>query len=126
MSALNMTPLIDVMLVLLIVFMITAPMMTMGVEVNLPSANAPMVKDSTDPLVISINHAGEVFLQDHRIAMENLHPRLKDILAHNPELKVFIRGDHRLNYGAIMHVVSIINSVGINKIAFITQSKEKK
>lgn len=125
-NGINMTPLIDVMLVLLIVFMVTAPMITIGVRVNLPKADAPLINSKHDPLVINLAADGKIYIQDLATDFADLPERIQAILKTNPELRVFVRADHKLDYGLVMQVVSVINKAGVAKIAFITQTEEPK
>ncbi len=121
MSEINVTPFVDVMLVLLIVFMITAPLMTVGVPVDLPETEAGSISDETEPLVISIKPDGEIYLQESPITLETLTPRLRAITGENNKARIFIRGDKALNYGTIMEIMGTITSAGFEKVALITE-----
>ena len=101
MAEINVTPFVDVMLVLLIVFMVTAPLLTVGVPVDLPKTRAAAINDTQEPLVVTIDAAGKVFLQETEMAVEKIIPRLREIMKANSELRIFIRGDERLPYGTI-------------------------
>ena len=105
MSEINVTPFVDVMLVLLIVFMITAPLLTVGVPVDLPKTRAATITDTQEPLVVSIDAAGTIYLQETKITMEKLIPRLSEIMKANPDLRIFIRGDESIPYGQVMEVM---------------------
>lgn len=120
-SDINVTPLIDVMLVLLIVFMITAPLMTVGVPVDLPQSKAPVIQEQEEPLVVTVTAQNELFIQETRVPFEELIPRLQAITQQNPEARVFVRGDKSLSYGQMMHVVGAIYGGGFRKVALITE-----
>jgi biopolymer transport protein TolR len=120
-SDINVTPFVDVMLVLLIVFMVTAPLMTVGVSVDLPKTQASAINEKTEPLTISINAAGEIYLQETQLDLESLVPRLVAITGANPETRIFIRGDRGLSYGRIMEVMGAVNSAGFNKVALLAE-----
>ncbi|MFO1048500.1 MAG: biopolymer transporter ExbD [Geminicoccaceae bacterium] len=120
MVAINMTPLVDVMLVLLIVFMITAPLLSAGVSVDLPEADSAPLPGQDEPLSVSIDAKGEVFLQDTAVTVEQLGPRLQAITGRNPDARIFVRGDRQIDYGKVMAVVSAINQAGFGKVALLT------
>ena len=126
MSEINVTPFVDVMLVLLIIFMVTAPLLTVGVEVNLPKTEAGAVAGDDEPLAISITAAGEIFLQDTSVPLETLVPRLRAITGENQDLRIFVRGDADIKYGRVMEVMGTINRAGYRRVALITQSGDKK
>lgn len=121
MGEINVTPLVDVMLVLLIIFMITAPMLTQGVNVNLPKAESPPLQQNVEPLVVSIRADGTVFLQKKRIALQQLAPRISAMRQQNPELPVFIRGDAKTPYEHIARVMSLLETAGITKVGLVTE-----
>lgn len=122
MSEINVTPMVDVMLVLLIVFMVTAPLMTVGVPVDLPKSDAGVLSGQDEPLVVSINANGEVFLQETQIQLAELAPRLVAISGNNPEARIFIRGDQAINYGRIMDVMSLISAAGFNRVGLVART----
>jgi biopolymer transport protein TolR len=121
MAEINVTPFVDVMLVLLIVFMITAPLLTVGVPVDLPKTEAKTISDPEEPLVISVNAAGEIYLQDTQIEIENLVPRLVAITENKPETRIFLRGDQSISYGQIMEVMGTVNFAGFKRVALIAE-----
>jgi len=121
MSDINVTPLVDVMLVLLVVFMITAPLLTVGVPVDLPKTKASQMVGQDEPLVISVNVKGEVWLQKTKIGVEQMVPRLEAITENNKETRIFVRGDRAINYGRVMEVMGLINQAGFNRVALITE-----
>ena len=121
MAEINVTPFVDVMLVLLVVFMITAPLLTVGVKVDLPSAEANVIQGNDEPLTISINSVGQIYLQESPIVLPDLVPKLRAITGENPDTRIFVRGDKEINYGLVMEIMSAINSAGFSKVALITK-----
>ena len=120
MSEINVTPFVDVMLVLLIIFMITAPLMKTGVEIDLPEVDTPNIADSEDPLVVSINKIGEIFLSEKQIVTENLTPKLKEIKKANPKIKIFLKADKNVSYQTLMLVMKEIVESNITNISLMT------
>jgi len=125
MSEINVTPFVDVMLVLLIVFMVTAPLLTVGIKVDLPKVKATALTDIKDPIEITVKLDGEVYIGESKVEVENLIPRLNAITEQNTEARIYIRGDRIVAYGRIMEIMSIINSAGYIKVALITQNLEQ-
>ena len=121
MSNINVTPLVDVMLVLLIVFMITAPMLTVGVQVDLPQTKANQLNSDADPLIITINKNREIFIQDAVVSPEDLIPRLKAISKVNSKTRIFVRGDNLLPYGEVIEIMGKIQSAGYEKVALVAK-----
>ena len=121
MAEINVTPFVDVMLVLLVVFMITAPLLTVGVKVDLPSAEANVIQGNDEPLTISINSVGQIYLQESPVVLPDLVPKLRAITGENPDTRIFVRGDKEINYGLVMEIMSAINSAGFSKVALITK-----
>ena len=124
MAEINVTPFVDVMLVLLVIFMITAPLLTAGVDVDLPKTEAAQTKGQDEPLVISINAAGKIYLQETEIEADALVPRLQAIAANKPDQRIFIRGDRGLNYGRIMEIMGTISVAGFTKVALIAETPQ--
>lgn len=120
-SEINVTPLVDVMLVLLIIFMVTAPILTVGVPVDLPKTTATQTNDTVEPVVISMNKDGKTFLKDQEMTMPEIITRLQLMAQDNPDQKVYVRGDKHLNYGQIMEVMGIIASAGFQKVSLIAE-----
>ena len=121
----NVTPLVDVMLVLLIIFMITAPMLHQGIEVALPKADAePITLRVDDPLVLSVNRDGLVYVQDEPIHPSQLMERLAPLLEARDEDAVFLKGDRELPYGTIMEVLAILNKGGVLQVGMVTENPE--
>ena len=126
MSEINVTPMVDVMLVLLIVFMVTAPLLTVGVQIDLPKTKAKILQDQDEPLAITIDAQGQVYLQDTEIDIEGLVPRLRAITDNNPDVRIFVRGDASVNYGRVMEVMGTVNVAGYKKVALVTQQQKKR
>ena len=125
MGEINVTPFVDVMLVLLIVFMVTAPLLTVGVEVDLPKTKAGAINADAAPLVVSIKSDGSLYLQETVVASEVLIPRLKAISNANPDVRIFVRGDRAVSYGEVLSVMGRIQSAGFEKVALVAQLPEK-
>jgi len=122
MSEINVTPFVDVMLVLLIVFMVTAPLLTVGIPVDLPKVKASALTDQKDPLEITVKLGGEIYLGESKVEVENLIPRLNAITELNKEARIYVRGDRVVAYGRIMEIMSLVNSAGYIKVALVTQN----
>ena len=123
MSEINVTPFVDVMLVLLIVFMVTAPMLTVGVPVNLPESEADSLPDDREPLTVSSNSKGEVFVQDTKVAFNELVAKLLAISKNRTDTRIYVRGDKNINYGRVMEVMGNLAGSGFTKVALISQTK---
>ena len=121
MSDINVTPMVDVMLVLLVVFMITAPLLTAGVPVDLPKTQAAQLTGQDEPLVISVDKNGKAYIQDTEIADDNLGPRLAAITNNKKDARIFVRGDRALAYGRIMEVMGIVSGAGFTKVALVAE-----
>jgi len=121
-AEINITPMVDVMLVLLIIFMVAAPMMTSGVTVDLPKSNASPIAGQDEPLTVSITASGQVFVQKTEVPLNALQEKLKAIVGEKKDTRVFVRGDKNVDYGKIMQVVGELNTVGLHKIALITDA----
>jgi len=122
MSEINVTPFVDVMLVLLIVFMVTAPLLTVGIPVDLPKVKANALTDQKDPIEITVKLNGEIYLGESTVEIENLIPRLKAITDQNTEARIYVRGDRVVAYGRVMEIMSLINSAGYVKVALVAQN----
>ena len=120
-AEINVTPMVDVMLVLLIIFMVTAPLMTSGVSVDLPKTNAQPLNNDSQPLTVSIRANGDVFLQDEPVPLDDVVGKLKAIARDNPERRIFVRGDKDLAYGRIMEVMGTITQGGFNHVALLAE-----
>ena len=123
MSDINVTPMVDVMLVLLVIFMVTAPLLTVGVPVEVPKTEAREITQQTEPLVISIDALGKVFIQDTEVGMGQLVPRLKAISKAKQNNKIFIRGDTSISYGQVLELMALITSSGFDQVALVSDKR---
>ncbi len=123
-SQINVTPFVDVMLVLLIVFMITAPLLTVGVSVDLPKTKASQLNSKGDPIVISIKQNGDLYIQERIIDSLQLLPRLQAISSGNKNLRVYVRGDKDVPYGIVLDTIAKIKKSGFKKVALVAKLKE--
>ena len=123
-SQINVTPFVDVMLVLLIVFMITAPLLTVGVSVDLPKTKASQLNSKGDPIIISIKKNGALFIQEREIDTVQLLPRLKAISSGNKNLRVYVWGDKDVPYGLVLNTIAKIKSSGFKKVALVAKLQE--
>jgi biopolymer transport protein TolR len=121
MSDINVTPMVDVMLVLLIIFMVTAPLLTVGVPVDLPKTDAAPITGQDEPLVVSVNSQGQIFLQETEIELPNLVARLQAITSNKPDTRIFVRGDKSVNYGRVVEVMGTLSSAGFSKVALLAE-----
>jgi biopolymer transport protein TolR len=127
MSEINVTPFVDVMLVLLIIFMVTAPLLTVGVPLELPKSEANALGSSTqkEPLTVSVNKAGKIFLQETEIGIDDIVPKLTAIAKSGFDETIYIRGDRDANYGALMRVMGKISAAGFRRISLVTELDER-
>ena len=124
MSDINVTPFVDVMLVLLIIFMVTAPMMIQGVDVNLPQTEAKQIKTKEDPLVLTVSKNQEISIEKHKIALEDLDEKLKSMFKYRNNKDLLLRGDKDVPYGFIMKVTARIKGAGIEKLGMLTEPED--
>jgi len=122
MSEINVTPMVDVMLVLLVIFMVTAPLLTVGVPVDLPKTKAKVLNESDEPLVISLTAEGKVFLQETETNLKGLVPRLRAITENKVDTRIFVRGDKAVAYGRVMELMGRVASAGFSRVALITDN----
>lgn len=125
MGEINVTPFVDVMLVLLIVFMVTAPLLTVGVPVDLPKTKAGQINADQAPLVVSLQKDGTIYLQDTAIEAENLIPRLSAISEANSQARIFVRGDRSVAYGEVLVLMGRIQSAGFERVALVAELPEE-
>jgi biopolymer transport protein TolR len=127
MSEINVTPFVDVMLVLLIIFMVTAPMLTVGVPVELPKSEANAVNGASqkEPLTVSVGADGKIFIQELEITLEEIVPKLTAISKSGLDEVIYIRGDRRTNYGALMQIMGKISAAGFRRISLVTDLQER-
>ena len=121
MSDINVTPLVDVMLVLLIIFMVAAPMMIEGVDVNLPKTTASNIKTQEDPLMLTVNKAGEVFIENQAVVLDNLEAKIQKIFQNRREKEILLRADKDVSYGFVIDVIARIKKAGIDKLGMVTE-----
>ena len=121
MAEINVTPFVDVMLVLLIVFMVTAPLLSVGVPVDLPKTKAATLNDTDEPLVVSINDKGVVFLQKKEVKMEDIGSLLQAVTGAKPDTRIFVRGDQSLQYGLVMQIMGQISAAGFKKVSLMAE-----
>ncbi|MDB5589819.1 protein TolR [Enterovirga sp.] len=120
-NEINMTPFIDVMLVLLIIFMVAAPMMTVGVPLDLPQSQAAPLNSDQKPITLSIRQTGEVYLAEAAIRDDEIVPRLNSVAKNGAEERVFVRGDKRVEYGRVAQVMAIVTGGGFRRVALVTE-----
>ena len=121
MSEINVTPMVDVMLVLLIIFMITAPLLTVGVPVDLPKTKASIITGQDEPLVISVDRRGRIYLQETELKLDILVARLKAITRNKADTRIFVRGDKIVVYGRILEVMGTVTAAGFSRVALIAE-----
>ena len=127
MSEINVTPFVDVMLVLLIVFMVSAPLLTVGVPIDLPQSQAKALEQNNEPLTVSVNVGGQVFLQNNEIKLDDLVPKLSAIITArggNPNELIYVRGDKKVDYGTMMRVMGRISGAGYHRVALVTEVEQ--
>ncbi len=125
MSDINVTPMVDVMLVLLVVFMITAPLLTVGVPVDLPRTASSRIVGQDEPLVLTVDRDGQIYIQETEVEINKLVPRLTAITSAKRDTRIFLRGDRAIDYGRVMEVMGTLNLAGFNRVALITESPSK-
>jgi biopolymer transport protein TolR len=126
MSEINVTPMVDVMLVLLIVFMVSAPLLTVGVPIDLPQSQAKSLEQDKEPLTISVNEKGQIFLQNSEIAPDDLVPKMQAVAEARggTEARVYVRGDKKVDYGTMMKVMGRLSSAGFHRVALVTEFEQ--
>ena len=126
MSEINVTPMVDVMLVLLIIFMVSAPLLTVGVPIDLPQSQAKSLDQDKEPLTLSVNEKGQVYLQNAEISVDDLIPKLEAVAQARggTEARVYVRGDKKVNYGTMMKVMGRLSSAGFHRVALVTEFEQ--
>src|SRR5271167_3357996 len=126
MSEINVTPMVDVMLVLLIIFMVSAPLLTVGVPIDLPQSQAKSLEQDKEPLTLSVNDKGQVFLQNAEISVDDLIPKLEAVAQARggTEARVFVRGDMKVDYGTMMKVMGRLSEAGFHRVALVTEFEQ--
>jgi biopolymer transport protein TolR len=125
MSDINVTPFVDIMLVLLIIFMVTSPMMTQGVDVNLPQTQAKEIKTEEDPLILTVDINREITIEKHKIEINELEEKLAAMFKYRDNKELLLRADKDIPYGFIMQITSRIKGAGIEKLGMVTEPEEK-
>jgi len=125
-AEINVTPMVDVMLVLLVIFMVTAPLLTVGVPLDLPKTQAAAITDRKPPVILSLNRIGEVFIGDERIDPGNLAERLSGLAAEDPTRIVYVRGDQTISYAQLMEALGMVNHAGFAKVSLIAEAAGSK
>jgi len=120
-SNINVTPLVDVMLVLLVIFMVTAPILQQGVTINLPKVKAAALTGEEQELVVAVNRNGQVYLNDTLITLPELGPKLQAILKLRPDRQVFLRADQSVRYGDVMRVIATVKGAGVERLGMVTE-----
>jgi biopolymer transport protein TolR len=126
MSEINVTPMVDVMLVLLIIFMVSAPLLTVGVPIDLPQSQAKSLEQDKEPLTISVNEKGQIFLQNSEIAVDDLVPKMQAVAdaRGGTEARIYVRGDKKVDYGTMMKVMGRLSSAGFHRVALVTEYEQ--
>jgi biopolymer transport protein TolR len=126
MSEINVTPMVDVMLVLLIIFMVSAPLLTVGVPIDLPQSQAKNLDQDKEPLTVSVNDKGQIFLQNSEITADNLIPKMQAVAEARggTEARVYVRGDKKVDYGTMMRVMGRLSSAGFHRVALVTEFEQ--
>lgn len=120
-SDINVTPMVDIMLVLLVIFMVTAPLLTQGVDVNLPTTNTSPLTSDHEPLMITVSKDGTAFIEKNVVTIAQLTEKVAAIRKNSPELPVFVRGDQNATYGAVMIVMSQLQQAGVDRVGLVTE-----
>jgi biopolymer transport protein ExbD len=125
-AEINVTPMVDVMLVLLVIFMVTAPLLTVGVPLDLPKMQAAAISDPKPPVILSLNRAGEMFIGDERIDPGDLAERLSGLAAEDPTRIVYVRGDQTISYAQLMEALGVVNRAGFAKVSLVAEAAGSK
>ena len=126
MSEINVTPFVDVMLVLLIIFMVTAPLLTVGVQVDLPETSADTLPEESEPLTLTINSKGEIFIQETKIEFNNLIKKILAVSKNRTDTRIYVRGDKTINYGRVLEVMGKLSGSGFTKVALISEPYKER
>jgi biopolymer transport protein TolR len=126
MAEINVTPMVDVMLVLLIIFMVSAPMLTVGVPIDLPQTQAKTLDNDKEPLTVSVNMKGEVYLQNSEVPLDDLVAKLKAVTEARGGMdeRIYVRGDRQVDYGTVMKVMGRLSSAGFRRVALVTEVEQ--
>ena len=125
-SEINVTPFVDVMLVLLIIFMVTAPLLTVGVQVDLPETSADTLAEETEPLTLTINAKGEIFIQETKVEYEKIIAKIMAVSNNRTDTRIFVRGDKNINYGRVLEIMGLLSGSGFTKVALISEPYKER
>ena len=125
-SEINVTPFVDVMLVLLIIFMVTAPLLTVGVQVDLPETSAATLPDDMEPLTLTINAKGEIFIQETKVEYEKIIAKIMAVSNNRTDTRIFVRGDKTINYGRVLEIMGMLSGSGFTKVALISEPYKER
>ena len=125
-SEINVTPFVDVMLVLLIIFMVTAPLLTVGVQVDLPETSADTLPEDTEPLTLTINSKGEIFIQETKVEYEKIIAKIMAVSNNRTDTRIFVRGDKTINYGRVLEIMGMLSGSGFTKVALISEPYKER
>ena len=126
MSEINVTPFVDVMLVLLIIFMVTAPLLTVGVQVDLPETSADTLPEENEPLTLTINSKGEIFIQETKVEFKNLIVKILAVSNNRTDTRIYVRGDKAINYGRVLEIMGMLSGSGFTKVALISEPNKER
>ena len=126
MSEINVTPFVDVMLVLLIIFMVTAPLLTVGIQVDLPETSADTLPEETEPLTLTINAKGEIFIQETKVEYEKIIAKIMAVSNNRTDTRIFVRGDKTINYGRVLEIMGMLSGSGFTKVALISEPYKER
>ena len=125
-AEINVTPMVDVMLVLLVIFMVTAPLLTVGVPLDLPKTKAAAITEPKPPVILSLNRVGEVFIGNERVDPSTLEGRLTGLAAEDPTRIVYVRGDQTISYAQLMDALGVVNRAGFSKVSLVAEASGSK
>ena len=125
-SEINVTPFVDVMLVLLIIFMVTAPLLTVGVQVDLPESSADTLQEDMEPLTLTINAKGEIFIQETKVEYEKIIAKIMAVSNNRTDTRIFVRGDKTINYGRVLEIMGMLSGSGFTKVALISEPYKER
>ena len=125
-SEINVTPFVDVMLVLLIIFMVTAPFLTVGVQVDLPESAADSLPDEQEPLTLSINSKGEIFIQESQVEFDKIMSKILAVAKNRTDTRIYVRGDKTINYGRVLEIMGMLSGSGFTKVALISEPYKER
>ena len=125
-SEINVTPFVDVMLVLLIIFMVTAPLLTVGVQVDLPETSADTLPEEIEPLTITINAKGEIFIQEKKVEYKKIIAKILAVSNNRTNTRIYVRGDKTINYGRVLEIMGMLSGSGFTKVALISEPYKER